>query len=158
MNPDTFLKIAIEPALSLLPEDMASPSAKRFLLAICLQESSLKYRRQIAGPARGWPMFEINGVKGVLAHKSSKALAAQVIEKLEYKGVATDIVMLHSILEHNDTLSLAFARLLIFTLPQSLPETEEQGWKQYIDGWRPGRPRREHWGACWRIATETVGC
>lgn len=157
MSPEAFLKIAIKPALALLPENMGADEAKRFMLAICLQESALKYRRQIGGPARGWPMFETNGVRGVLTHKSSSKHAAKLLDDLEYKGYSQKMPELHAAFEHNDALSLGFARLLIYTLPYSLPKTAQEGWDQYIAGWRPGKPHRHTWDAYWRMASDAVG-
>ena len=40
-------------ALSLLPPRMDTPLARRYVLAIALQESRFEHRRQIGGPARG---------------------------------------------------------------------------------------------------------
>lgn len=157
MDPDTFLKIAIEPALSLLPEDMASPSAKRFLLAICLQESNLKYRRQIAGPARGWPMFEINGIRGVVNHKSTRQHVINLLAKLGYPDPSKGLDVIHAAFEHNDALSLAFARLLVYTLPGTLPASEADGWSQYLAAWGPGKPHPETWPDNWALASATVG-
>jgi hypothetical protein len=63
MTPDLFLRLAVEPALSLLPESLRSTEAKAFLVAIALQESRLTARRQIGGPAHGYHQFELGGVE-----------------------------------------------------------------------------------------------
>ena len=59
MNPEVWIKNALEPALKLLPEKMDSQAARAELVAIGLQESRLKYRAQIGGPARGYHQFEM---------------------------------------------------------------------------------------------------
>jgi hypothetical protein len=156
MSPEMFLKVAIDPGLAVLPESMRSNDARRFLLAICLQESALKYRRQIKGPARGFPMFEINGLRGVLTHRSSKELARSVLVNLELEGADSDVAALHMIFEFNDALSIAFARLLIFTLPHKLPTNAAEAWKQYISAWRPGRPHESAWLGNWTVANAAV--
>lgn len=156
MSPEMFLKVAIDPGLAVLPESMRSDDARRFLLAICLQESGLKYRRQIKGPARGFPMFETNGLRGVLNHRSSKDLARAVLGVLELEGMDADIPSLHAVFEFNDALAISFARLLIYTLPSKLPTTAADGWKQYINAWRPGRPHENAWLGNWTLANAAV--
>lgn len=157
MSPETFLAVAIEPALAVLPEHMGGNDAKRFLLAICLQESLLKYRRQIKGPARGFPMFETGGVQGVLTHRLSKPYAQEVLRTLEYEDLVGNVPELQGCFEHNDVLALVFARLLIYTLPSKLPSTAAEGWAQYTSAWRPGKPHPETWGGAWELASLTVG-
>lgn len=157
MSPESFLKVAIDPGLAVLPESMRSVDARRFLLAICLQESALKYRRQIKGPARGFPMFELGGMKGVLRHPRTQALSRAVLDALEFDGLADRPEDLHPLFEYNDALSIAFARLLIFTLPGKLPVTAQQGWDQYMSAWRPGKPHPSTWAKHWQAATFAVG-
>lgn len=156
MNPSILLKTAIEPALSLLPEQMDSPQARRMLIAIALQESGLSERRQIGswdngipryGPARGWWQFEGGGVIGVLRHKATSPHIAQACHDLGYED--TDPSGLHRAVEHNDVLACVFARLNLWWLPQPLAEAEEDGWAQYIEAWRPGKPHKERWPAAW---------
>ena len=85
MKPITLLQTAIWPALAELEalgiksaDVQASQRAARFLLAIALQESGLRYRRQVVaggaenGPASSFWQFEKGGgCKGVLAHRST---------------------------------------------------------------------------------------
>src|SRR5678815_3532551 len=97
-----YLKQFILPAAyDLLPPRMASPEASAFLLAIALQESRCKFRHQLGGPAHGFWQFEAaGGTKGVLTHRSTKALAKLALvaqcysSTLEYRAV-------HAALEHN---------------------------------------------------------
>lgn len=135
----------IPAALSLLPETMDSPAARAMLLAIGLQESQLRHRRQIGGPARGYWQFEKGGgVKGVLRHPASAELASNVCHTLNYHP---DRGAVYNALADNDILACCFARLLLWTLPDALPgpEDADEGWRQYLAAWRPGRPHPEVW-------------
>lgn len=144
MTPRDFLSVAVIPALSLLPERMDSPAARSLILAICLQESDLRHRRQVKGPARGYAQFELAGVAGVLTHRASADLANDLLARLDYPGAVGAV---HAALEHSDVLTAGFSRLLLWTLPIRLPLSVESelAWKQYLEAWRPGRPRPERW-------------
>lgn len=156
MKPELFLELALAPALRLLPVNMGSPSAAAMVLAICLQESRLINRRQIGGPARGYPQFERSGgVRGVLTHAASKSAAAWVCRTLDYPADADAVYVA---IEHNDVLACAFARLLLWTLPRSLPGSDDpdEGWNQYIAAWRPGQPHRPSWNELFEQAWQLV--
>ncbi len=141
-------------AFSLLPEKMDTPEARVMLLAIGLQESRFNHRAQLGGPARGFFQFEWGGgVRGVLRHPSTEAHALRVCEALRYSA-DTDTV--YRAIEHNDTLACVFARLLLWTLPSPLPTTSEEGWAQYIDAWRPGKPKAETWAGFYEHAGHLV--
>lgn len=162
MLPEAFVIVGLIPGLSLLPQDMDTPEARAFLLAIGLQESKLTYRRQIRGPARSYLMFERTGVAGVLRHPASRDHAADVLRRLDYgallrQPMADRSKAVLAVLEHHDPLAIVFARLLIKTLPAPLPTREESGgaWSQYLDAWQPGKPRELDWAAnfwdAWRV-------
>jgi hypothetical protein len=134
-------------AYAVLPAHMQSPKADAMLLAIALQESKAAHRRQIKGPARGFWQFEMGGgTRGVLTHPSSKLHIRSALTDLCYRPTSTAQI-LHPVLEHNDVLACVFARLLLWTLPQTLPEPEDvtEGWAQYLEAWRPGRPHPKKW-------------
>lgn len=138
-------------ALGILPEHMRSPDAIRFLVAIAWQESRGMHRRQLeGGPARGYWMFEVAGVSGVLTHHKSSAHAEAMLTRLCY-SVRTPYGV-QSALEHNDTLAAGFARLLVWTLPNPLPKTEADAWAQYLAAWRPGKPHPQTWAQAWAVA------
>ena len=145
----------IRPALRLLPAEMASPQAEVQLLAIMLQESRLKHRRQIRGPARGLPQFETGGVRGVMNHPASRARARMVCVSRDVVFEASEI---HARMEHDDVLAAAFARLLLWTDPQPLPKLgDAQGaWDLYIRTWRPGKPHRHTWDKLYHDAHRAV--
>jgi hypothetical protein len=136
---------------ALLPPKLDSPEAKAMLMAIAMQESRWDERRQIGGPARGFWQFEFGGVRGVLAHKVSQPLIFSVLDRLDYDHVPATS---YAAIEHNDVLAFAYARLLLWTLPNALPGREEagEGWEQYLAAWRPGRPRRETFDAFYEKA------
>lgn len=158
MTPEFFLNCALRPALVLLPAELDSPAARAMILAICLQESRLQHRRQIKGPARGYAQFELGGgVRGVLNHPATKPHIQRVLAALDYPPTA-DAARCWELIEHNDVLAAAFARLLLWTLPDRLPGRTEpnEGWDQYIEAWRPGKPHRDTWDVCYARAWATI--
>lgn len=170
MTPRQLLTLAVDPALSLLPGRMDTPEARRMLVAIAIQESGLKYRQQVLrpgrhwwewrGPANGLPMFEPTGLKGVLTHPASGHYAIGLAKTLGYDlpGNLMPVWLshLHAALKHNDVLSMGMARLLLWTLPEKLPEYEQTGWRQYLEAWRPGKPDRVRWVHSWAVAREAI--
>ena len=143
--------------VALLPPRLDSPEAKAMMIAIAMQESRWDERRQIGGPARGFFQFEFNGVKGVLNHKSAGPFIKHVLDRLDYDHKPeTSYVAI----EHNDPLAFAYARCLLWTLPGLLPGRGEvdEGWEQYIEAWRPGKPRRSTWDKffndAWNIVSQ----
>jgi hypothetical protein len=156
VTPQAFIQNALTPALGLLPPSMDSKPARAMVLAICLQESRLKHRKQINGPARGYPQFELGGgITGVLTHPASKPHIQTVLNALDYDMNAGDC---YTAIAHNDILAAAFARLLLYTLPELLPVRSDPdgGWRQYIKAWRPGKPHRESWDTLYAQAWATL--
>jgi hypothetical protein len=145
MTPAFALHRMIPAALSLLPTAMDTPAARALLLAIGLQESKFQHRRQVQGPARGyWQFEEHGGVAGVLDHRVSAPHAWNVCTALDY---SPSVVVVYDAIADNDVLACAFARLLLWTLPERLPTRGEPdvAWRQYLDGWRAGKPHRATW-------------
>lgn len=150
-------------AFALLPPKMETNEAKVMLLSIGLQESLLKHRYQIVqgkpgakGPARGlWQFEKGGGVRGVLTHKASAALAKEIQAKLGH-GVGVDAA--YEALEKDDVFAAAFARLLLYTDPYNLPELgqAQRGWNLYERVWRPGRPHRDKWDANYQMSLDLV--
>lgn len=149
MTPETLTRCALDPALWLLPARMDTREARVMLVAIAYQESGLTYRQQVHGPARSYWQFEVTGVRGVLHHRSTKSRAAAVLEALNYPASPQ---LVHDAIADNDVLACALARLLLWTLPTPLAANEADGWEQYIEAWRPGKPRPEHWPENYRKA------
>ena len=147
---------AIAPALALLPARLSGAQAETMLLAIGLQESRFRHRRQIGGPARGWWQFERGGgVAGVLRHQASREHAVRVCDARHVAPVAEQV---YQRLEHDDVLAAAFARLLLWTDPRPLPAQGEvtAAWDLYLRTWRPGKPHRHTWDALYAQALEEV--
>lgn len=138
MTPDLFIEIGMDPALRLLPPQMDSPAARAFVLCVCFHESELTARRQKGGgPARGYPQFEKAGVSGVFTHNASRTHASTICAILDIKPVVATV---HSAIEFNDILAVAFSRLLLWTVPDPLPHRGQPdvAWEQYLFAWRPG--------------------
>jgi hypothetical protein len=144
-------------ALALLPPAMDTPAARALVLAIGLQESRFRARRQLrGGPARGYWQFELaGGVAGVLTHPSSRPHIARVLAQYGYPHGAHAC---WEAIEHNDVLAAVFARLLLWTLPSGLPAADqvELAWATYLEAWRPGAPHPELWPACYAQAWARV--
>ena len=163
MTPERLLKMAIEPALEELEElgVKATPEAKRFMLAIAIQESGLRHRRQTvgatgeeAGPASSfWQAEVMGGCKGVLTHPVTEVRMVKLCDAFNVKA---EPWALWEAIRYQDVLAAVMARLLILTLPYALPKAMAEGWKQYTEAWRPGKPRLADWAESWTTATVTV--
>lgn len=157
MTTKECLNQVISKALTLLPPKMTSPEAKAMLLAIGVQESLLTHREQIGGPARGLWQFEMNGgVRGVLRHEATKVYAEGICAHFNLQPTKETV---YQNLSKNDVLAAAFARLLLWTIPGSLPKENEaeKGWKQYsTQSWNPGKPHPEKWNKNFELAWNTV--
>jgi hypothetical protein len=166
MMPDTFLTRIIDDGLDFLSSIQGAPpptdDVRRFLLCVALQESGPKLDARYQGspstspgPARGWWQFEQGGgVAGVLQHQASQALAQQACTALD---VVAQPAAVWRALEGNDLLSCSFARLLMWTDPPPVPNTEDAAWDCYAKRlWRPGAPHRDAWHTNWQTASDCV--
>lgn len=161
---NTFLKDIIDPGLEFLSSiggPRPSDPARRFLLAIAQQESgpNLEARYQNSpsatpGPARGFWQFEQGGgVAGVLRHNSCKAYAEALCRRCI---VVASPGAVWRALEGHDLMAVGFARLLVLTTPKALPTAENEGWSQYLDLWRPGKPHQAAWSGNWQRSASAV--
>lgn len=143
---NTIMQEAINPALAMLPEKMASKEARVMLLAIGQQESEFMTRVQHGnGPAHSyWQMERGGGVLGVLNFPGTKFLAAEVCEK---RGVGANSMDVWKAMTEDDVLGAAFARLLLYTDVLQMPSVNDAagGWALYNRVWKPGKPRPETW-------------
>jgi hypothetical protein len=150
-------RLAIEPALLLLPARMESVEATVQLLAVGLQESRFEHRRQIGGPARSFWQAEKGGgmVHGVLRHPATKKHALAVCDA---RGVRPADEAVYVAIEHDDVLAAALARLLLFTDPYPLPKLGDAAgaWGYYLRTWRPGNPHPHTWDALYTKAIEAM--
>lgn len=163
MTPQRLLERGIMPALAELSAlgVKHAPTTARFLLAIALQESGLQHRRQVTsngeegGPAASFFQAEIGGAcKGVLKHPLTEIRMTKLCDAYNVKP---EPMALWEAIRYNDILASAMARLLVLTLPYVIPETAEDGWKQYLEAWRPGKPRPDEWAGYWAVASVTTG-
>jgi len=150
----------------MLPARMASREASAMILAICLQESGFRFRRQVAryseghpvyGPARGYAQFEMSGgILGVLRHEATREHIRKVLDALSYDY---DILTSYTAIEHNDVLCAAYARLLLWSDPAPLPVygQDETAWQYYMRTWRPGSRHRATWNENLAVAWHIVG-
>jgi hypothetical protein len=162
-NLQRILRRAIRPALRLLPAEMTSDAARVLLLAIGLQESGFVTRDQYGGgPARGYWQFEQGtqashgGVWGIYEASASAAPLQHVCRR---RHVAFDPVAIYNRLDQDDVLAAACARLLMYTDPYPLPDTDDPqgGWDMYaLRTWRPGKPRPDDWPGNFSQAMEVI--
>lgn len=138
-----LIRLAVDPALALLPGAMDSQRARVQMLATAGQEANFEHRRQIGGPARGLWQFEKGtrasrgGVWGVYLHQASR----KHLEALcRIRSVRFDPDAIYPALEYDDVLAAGVARLLLWTDPAPLPDVgeAEAAWQLYLRTWRPG--------------------
>ena len=132
MTPQRLIQTGIAPALAELEAAgiKDTTDARRFLLAIALQESSLRYRRQVlaggaqTGPAASWYQFEKGGgCVGVLTHRAVADRMKKVCADYNIEAAPQG---LWEGMRFNDVVASAAARLLIYTLPKNLPTTTQK--------------------------------
>ncbi|WP_314408945.1 hypothetical protein [Pseudomonas kuykendallii] len=149
-------RLAIAPALALLPARLTSAPAEVMLLAIGLQESRFAHRRQVGGPACGFWQFEQGGgVRGVLRHTATAGHARVLCEA---RNVAPTESAVYAALEHDDVLAAGFARLLLWSDAAPLPALGDfdAAWALYVRTWRPGKPHPETWEGLYSLALAEV--
>lgn len=155
MTPDQFLHDILNPGIAWcksvpgwhVPFD---DRARILMLAIAGQESAWKYRAQVGGPARGFWQFEQGGgVRGVLENHNTSAFAVKACDAAGIPRPALGTAAVYTLFSvpAGDNLSVAFARLLLFSEPHRLPDVgdEDAAYETYIRNWRPGKPSRERW-------------
>lgn len=159
---------AIDEAFRLLPVGMNSREARVMLIAIGLQESRFKHRRQLVGsppkpvgPAAGYWQFEKGsaasrgGVWGVFLHESTNRTLKDLCLK---RSVAQSPSNIWEAIQKDDVLAAGLARLLLWSDPLRLPVVgdAEGAWKLYLRTWRPGKPHRATWDALYAEAVQSV--
>ena|ERR1700754_152286 len=156
-TPQAVLAGALKPALGYLPAKMATPQGVVMTLAIGQQESGYATRQQYGnGPAHGfWQNEKGGGVKWVLSHRASMALASHLCISRFVPANQNDV---WAAMLEDDILSAGLARLLLWTDPSPLPDVGdiEEAWKLYMRVWRPGRPRADHWNDSYEAAVAAI--
>lgn len=153
MTPKDALNLAVRPSLRWMGAPFDSVDASRMILAAALQESGLRTRHQIGGPAHGGTQFEIIGAAEAI--RVDDLLGKHFLKRL---GLPRDPEGLHRALEWSEIGMVVCSRLLLWPHPKALPSAGEQyeGWEQYYDRWKPGKPHPERWAASWAGACEAV--
>lgn len=157
MNPARFLDAVVRPGLRFMADTlgngrMESPEAELLLVAIALQESGARHRKQLSGPARGWWQFEQGGgFRGVREHARTAPLLRTLVEEL---GLPTDEPNQWLALPESELLQVCFARLLLWSDTGPLPVIgdKDAAWAMYLRNWRPGKPHRDRWDANYQAA------
>lgn len=144
ITPADALGKIIVPALATLPAEMDSPESRLMLLVIALQESGLRTREQVSGPARGLFQFERNGVLAVMHNLRT---ADKVFDWCDANGVTYGSNSIYERLALDDELACVFARLLLWADPRPLPEIGDcmGAYELYERAWRPGKPSYSRW-------------
>jgi hypothetical protein len=142
MTPREARNGPVADALLLLPAKMTSPQAELMLLAIGLQESELKHRRQHGnGPARSlWQAEQGGGMVAGLLGFHNQGVQDLARGLCAVRGVPAQPRAVWEAIEHDDVLAAGLARLLLYTDPARLPglDDEEGAWQLYLRTWRPG--------------------
>lgn len=176
MNLSDVVKNILTPMFVYFPASYDTPAVRLLLLTIGLQESRFTNRRQLInkvvegkkvlvpeGPAIGFWQFELGnavskgGVWGVLNHFRVGAIAKKFCQDL---GVKPDPETVWRALENNDVLAAGFARLLLLSDAQAVPQVGniDGAWKCYAERtWRPGKPHRETWHDFYIQARKELG-
>ena len=143
----------ITPALAILPSAMGRmrPQVDVQLLSTNLQESpnqdqcQITANKNLCGPARGIWQFEKNGgVKGVLAHRSTKDAAVSAMKALGLNmdgNLEFQVAAVYEELRNkNDVVDAVFARLLYWSDALPLPKLGDAEGSHlcYLRNWRPG--------------------
>ena len=140
----------------LLPGKFDGVVARVMLGAIGLQESEFLYHQQVGGPARSYWQFEqAGGIRGVLAFPATSQYAKAVCM---LRAVAPTEGDVYAAFLKDDLLACAFARLLLFTDRDPLPDLGDikGSWDYYQRNWRPGKPRPDDWAGNYIAAQAAV--
>ena len=157
MTPEFINRWILPAAFSLLPAEYDTPAARRLMIAIALQESRFKARRQMGqGPARSFWQFERIGVEGLLVKVDKAKTASRLADICNAMGVRPVVDDIHAAIEHNDILAACCARLLIFTHQNPIPTDRDLAWAYYLKLWRPGKAKPESWADHWQTACELI--
>lgn len=167
LDPDPEIIEAQRQAHCLLPANMGSPEARHLSLTIALQESAGKHRRQLIikdgklqplGPAKGLHQGELGGgmCTGIRTHHATREYVRHVLSARKVENTPRAI---WNALEHDDVLSFALARLLLYSDPAKLPTLADSdgAWRYYLRTWRPGKPHFHTWGSCHAAARKALG-
>lgn len=146
---------------------LVTDEAVNMLAAIALAESAGNALFQIGSDglprpdlARSPWQFELAGVLAIARHEKARAVLGELETGLDWAvRITPERVWERS--AWDPVLACRLARALLWTVPDPLPpatpDGEEEGWRQYLAAWRPGRPSRDRWQRVWRsLLAETT--
>ncbi|MFZ0872162.1 MAG: hypothetical protein WAM90_15735 [Rhodanobacter sp.] len=141
----------------LLPAKFGSDQASVILLAIALQESGLRTRQQMGGPARSlWQEEQGGGVHAVLNNPATRIYMRGACSLLGIAPIESDI---YAALLSDDQAGCVVARLILWADPQPLPAIGDVdgAWIAYsVRDWRPGKPKPDTWAANYAAAQACI--
>jgi hypothetical protein len=155
-TPAELLAQVVVPALALLPPEMDSPSARVQLVAESIQETGLRSRQQLQGPAHGLLQAEQGGsIRAVLSNPLTRSYAATICAM---RGVPATEVDVYAALLTDDILAFVFGRLDLYADPHPLPALgdKQAAWDCYMRVERPGKPRPWDWPNSYSAALAAV--
>lgn len=154
-TPKIVLAKVVVPALALLPVHMDTPEARVMLVAIALQESGLRTRQQVGGPAHGLWQNERPVQQLLIDNKASAADVCAVCKSRAVAPIASDM---YWALLTDDVFAAAIARLILWCDPHPLPALgdADDAWVCYQKNWGPGKPRPVDWPGNYSTALAAV--
>ena len=88
-----------------------------------------------------------------MKHKATRAYAREACREMV---VVAEVKPVHVAITNNDILAAVLARLNLWWLPYALAQTKQGMWNQYLDAWRPGKPRPKAWAKNFELAHAAV--
>lgn len=147
MTPAALNRLIVQPVLAELDWPQVEERAV-LLIAIAVQESGLKSRRQVPyGPASSWWQIEPATCLDCLGRcKPVRDLWADLGLKR------------YEVLEFSDIGACAIAAGILRLTPGKLPELgdERAAWDYYLKAWRPGKPGPAWWPVSYEMAMGAV--
>lgn len=149
MTPGLLLKLVVRPVVAYL--DWPQPAEREALLvAIAMQESKLRYRRQVPrGPAQSWWQIEPPTAVDCLRRcPPVRELWRELGLGLWLGDGPKDQGRIEGLAE-SELGACAVAAGILRLHPGALPwiDEPEKAWRYYLAAWRPGKPRIEGWAA-----------
>ena len=149
MTPELLHSLIVRPVVEELKWPQA-PERELLLVAIAIQESKLKDRKQLPfGPALS--LWQIEPKTAVDCLKRCMR-ALELWKELVIAGA------LEYHLIHNDLAACAVAAGILRITPGKLPEVgdENGAWEYYQKAWRPGKPGPERWNGSYTKALDVM--
>lgn len=160
MTPDLLASLIIRPVLEHL--DWPQPRERAVLLvAIAIQESKLKYRKQMpTGPARSF--WQIEHPAALDCIRRCRPVEEFWMDKLGFSPA--DFASSRSsgavAMQYSDLGACAVAAGILQLQPGRLPRVSNMhvdvAWFYYLKSWRPGKPRPDSWAKAYSEAMRVI--